>query len=1055
MTKAKPLFFMVLMVFGTAGAYSQCSDLFFSEYVEGSSSNKSIEVYNPTGSMMDLADYEIHRFNNGSTTSPDILDMEGMLAPYGVYSAVNPSADAALIAIADTLDDITFFNGDDALLLIYVPTNDTLDVIGVLGVDPGSNWPVGTGSTSNHTLTRMTSVGGGSSDWTTASLTWDVNPINDFSFAGSHSSDCESASSGCSDLFISEYVEGSSSNKAIEIYNPTAMAMDLTDYQLHRYNNGGTTNPDTLDMQGMLMAYDVYTAVNPSADALLIAEADTLHSITFYNGDDVLVLLNVASGDTLDIFGVVGVDPGSSWPVGTGSTANHTLVRKQTVEEGTTDWTVSQDSWDVYPNNDFSQFGNHVSNCEILASGCDGVFFSEYIEGSGSNKVLEIYNASGATVDLTTIQIHRYNNGGTTSPDTFDMQGAIAAYDVFLIGNDNADPTILSLFDTTGSATFYNGDDYLLLIDIATNDTLDIFGEFGVDPGSGWPVDTGFTNNFTLVRQFNVTEGTSSWAVSSTQWDVYPINTFSFLGDHDNVCAPPADDTEIEFASAGVFASEGDGSVSFDIELVNPINDTVAVEVMVTAASTATAGADYTFTDTNVVFPANSTGPVTLSVALTDDVDVEADETVVLVLKQATNGAIIGADSVFTLTITDNDYPVYPIGLITADADGDGVADSLDVRCEIRGIVYGVNLSSGGLQFNLRDTTDGIAVFSFNQVSGYVVTEGDSLVVQGEVDSFNGLAELVPDSIFLASSGNPLTPPVVVTVLDESTENEYVQLNCVQIVDTTQWPDEGSNRNVDFTNGVDTFTVRIDRDTDIDGSDAPLGYINLRGIGSQFDSSDPRTEGYQLFPQTLADLIPLGAETAALSTSADATDESAGTYTFEVFFSNANPDSTLITLSVDTSSTATEGTDFSVDAFSYDLVGCGDADTATITVTITDDADIEGDETVVLILASSDTATVLSTDTLTLTITETDQIRDLLPEGLVKAYPNPGTDFIRIESSILMDRALLINLNGQTVHAVSQPSQVMDLNTSELPAGIYLLQVEASEGIWMQRWVKQ
>ena len=54
-----------------------------------------------------------------------------------------------------------------------------------------------------------------------------------------------------------------------------------------------------------------------------------------------------------------------------------------------------------------------------------------------------------------------------------------------------------------------------------------------------------------------------------------------------------------------------------------------------------------------------------------------------------------------------------------------------------------------------------------------------------------------------------------------------------------------------------------------------------------------------------------------------------------------------------------------------------------------------------------------------------------------------------------MDRALLINLNGQTVNAVSQPSQVMDLNTSELPAGIYLLQVEASEGIWMQRWVKQ
>lgn len=1046
---------MVLMMFGATGAFAQCSDLFFSEYIEGSGSNKSIEVYNPTGSMMDLADYEIHRFNNGATTGGDILDMEGMIAPFGVYTAVNPSADAAMLAVADTLDDITFFNGDDALLLIYAPTNDTIDIIGVLGVDPGSGWTVGTGATNNHTLTRMMSVGAGETDWAVASMTWDVNPIDDFSFVGGHMSDCESAASACSDLFFSEYVEGSSSNKAVEVYNPTAMAIDLTDYQIHRYNNGSTTSPDTLDMVGMLMGYDVYTAVNPSADALLIAEADTLHSITFYNGDDALVLLNVNTGDTLDIIGIVGVDPGSNWPVGTGSTANHTLVRMQSVDGGTTDWGVSADSWDVLVNNDFSNFGSHVANCEILASGCDGIFFSEYVEGSGSNKVLEIYNASNASVDLTTIQIHRYNNGGTTFVDTFDMQGTIAPYDVYLIGNDNADPTILSLFDTTGSATFYNGDDYLLLIDITTNDTLDIFGEFGVDPGSGWPVDTGFTNNHTLVRQFNVTEGTDDWAVSSTQWDVYPSNTFSFLGEHDNVCAPPADDTEIEFASAGAFASEGDGTASFDIELVNPINDTVAVDVMVMMSSTATAGADYTFADTTVVFAANSTGPVSLSVALIDDLDVEADETVELVLKNATNGAIIGSDSVYTLTITDNDYPVYPIGLITADADGDGVADSLDVRCEIRGIVYGVNLSSGGLQFNLRDTTDGIAVFSFNQVSGYVVTEGDSLVVQGEVDSFNGLAELVPDSIFLASSGNALTPAVVVTALDETTENEYVQLNCVQIIDTTQWPDEGSNSNVDFTNGTDTFTVRIDRDTEIDGSEAPLGYIKLRGIGSQFDGSDPRTEGYQLFPQTLADIMPLGAETADLSTGADATDESAGTYTFEVYFANANPDSTKITLAVDASSTATEGTDFTVDAFSYDLVGCDESDTAMITVTITDDTDVEGDETVVLILTSSDSATVLTTDTLTLTITETDNIRDLLPAGLIKAYPNPGKDFIRIESSVLMDQATLINLNGQTVRALSQTSQTMDLNTSDLPAGIYLLQVETAEGVWMQRWMKQ
>lgn len=1055
MTKAKTLIVLALTVFAGGNMFGQCSTLFFSEYVEGSSNNKALEVYNPTGAAIDLADYEIHRYNNGATTSPYILDMEGMIGAFDVFVAANPSAANAFAVAADTLDAITFYNGDDALLLIHVPTADTLDVIGVLGVDPGSSWPVGTGATGEFTLVRMATVGGGTNDWTTNSMQWDVLPQNDSSAIGSHMSNCESAASACTELFFSEYIEGSSSNKAVEIYNPTPGMIDLEDYEVHRFNNGATTSPYILDMKGMLAGYDVFTAVNPSADPVLLALADTLDDITFFNGDDVLLLINSVSGDTIDAIGNFGEDPGSNWPVDTGSTANHTLVRMQAVDGGTTDWSVGADTWDVYGNNDFSLFGSHTSNCQILASGCDGLFFSEYIEGSSSNKAIEIYNASSGSIDLTSVQIHRFNNGSDMNPDTFDMQGMIAAYDVFVIGNSSADPAILAESDTTGSATFYNGDDYMLLIDITTNDTLDAIGVLGVDPGSNWPVDTGSTANYTLVRMFNVTEGTGDWAVSETQWDVFPINTYDFLGEHANVCAPPVNDTEVSFSAKSTIANEGDGSVSFDIEILNPISDTVAVDVTIMMSSTATNGVDYTFMDTTIVFAANASTPVTLSAMLTDDTDLESDETIVLLLSNATNGGLIGSDSVFTITIEDNDYPVYPIGLITADADNDGSADSVGVRCEIRGLVYGVNLSTTGIQFALRDSTDGVQIFAFDVVSGYVVAEGDSLVVQGSLSEFNGLAQLSPDSIFLASSGNAIADAVVVTALDESTESELVQLNCVTLVDASIWPADGDNSNVQFTNGVDTFSVRIDKETEIDGSAAPVGYLNLRGIGAQFDSSTPALGGYQLFPQTLADLMSLGAESADLSTATDVTDESAGTYTFSVYLGNANPDSTMLSLAVDASSTATEGTDFTVDAFAYDLVGCGDSDTVMVTVTITDDSDVEGDETIVLTLTSSDAGTAITTSTLTLTITETDNIRDLLPAGLVKAYPNPGQDFIRIESEVVMSRATLINLSGQTVRANEQTTQQIDMNTTDLPAGIYLLQVETVDGVWMQRWVKQ
>jgi len=42
----------------------------------------------------------------------------------------------------------------------------------------------------------------------------------------------------CSKLFISEYVEGSANNKAVEIYNPTDEAVDLSLYTVKRYSNG-------------------------------------------------------------------------------------------------------------------------------------------------------------------------------------------------------------------------------------------------------------------------------------------------------------------------------------------------------------------------------------------------------------------------------------------------------------------------------------------------------------------------------------------------------------------------------------------------------------------------------------------------------------------------------------------------------------------------------------------------------------------------------------------------------------------------------------------------
>src|SRR3989338_6708676 len=166
---------------------AQVCDLFFSEYLEGSSNNKAIEVYNPLNVTVNLTEYKMYRYNNGSPTPTDSLFPQGTLAPGALYFSGNPSAITAILSVSDALHTITFFNGDDVIELVHIPTGASLDVIGIIGNDPGTNWPVGAGATSEFTLVRMFSHTDGETDWSISVGEWDVYAQNTVSFIGSHS----------------------------------------------------------------------------------------------------------------------------------------------------------------------------------------------------------------------------------------------------------------------------------------------------------------------------------------------------------------------------------------------------------------------------------------------------------------------------------------------------------------------------------------------------------------------------------------------------------------------------------------------------------------------------------------------------------------------------------------------------------------------------------------------------------------------------------------------------------------------------------------------------
>ncbi|MCH2024031.1 MAG: lamin tail domain-containing protein, partial [Saprospiraceae bacterium] len=530
---------------GTCVFLSDKVGLYISEYAEGSSSNKYIEIYNPTSNPVDLSDYALTRVSNAPTT-PGVyeywvnFDSGAVILPGDVYVVAPLSADS-LILLQTDMTYSALSNGDDGFALVYgvKPLNPTLpgneyvilDFLGDFNGDPGAGWDVAgvTEATKDHTLVRKCNIGQGNTDWILSAGTtaqdseWEVHPKDDWSALGQHITPCQSVYvygcmdslalnynvlanitdgsciyavygctnssalnydslantddgsccfvSGCTDslainydplacnedssciapilgcidatamnydagantddgtcvflsdkvgLYISEYAEGSSSNKYIEIYNPTSNPVDLSDYALARVNNAPTT-PGVyeywvnFDSAAVILPGDVYVVAPPSADSLILVQTDMTYSV-LSNGDDGFALVYGAEPSNpilpgneyiiLDFLGDFNGDPGAGWDVAgvTEATKDHTLVRKCDVVQGNTDWilsagTTAQDSeWEVLSQDDWSDLGQHTSPCQVVdIYGCMDSLALNYNASATINDGSCIYAVYGCT----------------------------------------------------------------------------------------------------------------------------------------------------------------------------------------------------------------------------------------------------------------------------------------------------------------------------------------------------------------------------------------------------------------------------------------------------------------------------------------------------------------------------------------------------------------------------------------------------------------------------------------------------------------------------------
>jgi hypothetical protein len=170
------------------------------------------------------------------------------------------------------------------------------------------------------------------------------------------------AASVPTDLIFSEYVEGNSNNKAIELYNGTGQPINLSAYTIELYANGAISPNSKFTLASInLGSGKTYVIVNTQSVADLKSKADlTNGGVTTFNGDDALVLKKGTA--IIDSIGQVGKDPGTAWGT-TVSTLDQTLVRKSNITSGDTNPTDSFDpalEWNGHPTDTFTYLGSHT-----------------------------------------------------------------------------------------------------------------------------------------------------------------------------------------------------------------------------------------------------------------------------------------------------------------------------------------------------------------------------------------------------------------------------------------------------------------------------------------------------------------------------------------------------------------------------------------------------------------------------------------------------------------------------------------------------------------------
>lgn len=454
----------------------------------------------------------------------------------------------------------------------------------------------------------------------------------------------------------------------------------------------------------------------------------------------------------------------------------------------------------------------------------EDLFISEYIEGTSNNKALEIFNGTGAAVDLTPYIIKSASNGGEWNNE-LDLEGTLADGDVFVIANSAAAAAILNVSDVTSTVTYFNGNDAVGLF--LNGVMIDAIGVYQTDPGVGWEVAgvENATANHTLVRKPTVSVGTIDWALSAgtnaddSQWIVYDVDEFSYIGSHDFTGGTPGDNvaTPVFSPVAGTY------------------NDAVSVTM-----TSATEGA-------SIYYTLDGSEPTTSSTQYTTALNIVSTTTVkARAYAEGMEPSYIATANYTIITVVD---------VASVAALRSGATDGTIYHLTSEAIVSFTQEFRN--QKFIQDDTAGILIDDMNNIINHDYDIYDGVTgLQGTVNVFGNMTQFIPTEAGPApsSTGNYIiadrvTIPELISNFD-AYQSKLIWIDGVSFNDTGTF---GVGQVYGITDGTSDFSFRTSfYDANYIGMDIPLVSGNLRGIANS------RADGDFITARSTMDLIWFG-----------------------------------------------------------------------------------------------------------------------------------------------------------------------------------------------------